>query len=72
MGKRLKTRRTRKVPLPCPGVRKLTLILALAIYWHPPQDAAGACIHCGLKFEPTEAGKLASNLGALLKKAGVD
>lgn len=48
-----------------------TLILALSIYWHPPEDEAGSCVRCGLKFEQQKGKELGCNLGALLKKAGV-
>jgi len=49
-----------------------SLILALSLYWHPPEDKKGNCEVCGKHFgdEPKKNEGLA-NLGELLKKAGV-
>ncbi len=49
-----------------------SLILALSLYWHPPEDKKGNCEVCGKHFgdAPKKKEPLAS-LGDLLKKAGV-
>jgi uncharacterized metal-binding protein YceD (DUF177 family) len=49
-----------------------SLILALSLYWHPPEDKKGNCEVCGKHFgdAPKKKEGLAS-LGEILKKAGI-
>lgn len=48
-----------------------SLILALNIYWHPPQDKDGNCVRCGLNFCAKQASedKPVRTMGDIFKKA---
>ena len=54
------------------GFMQESLILALSLYWHPPEDKRGNCEVCGKHFgdSPTKKEALV-RLGDLFKKAGV-
>ena len=52
-----------------------SIILSLSIYWHPDEDAKGACVLCHQQVRAADPVKKVApkgaSLGELLKKAGV-